>query len=78
MKGKYTTMNNPYLYDKLLQNHRQELLQEAEQQRMLAQLPQHHPQLMQQVGRRFAAFFMSLQFSNKKMEQSTRTVTGHL
>jgi hypothetical protein len=71
-------MYNPYLYDKLVQNHRQELLQEVEQQRMLAQLPRHQPQLIQNVARRFAAFFMSLQFSNKKVEQSVKTSTGHL
>jgi hypothetical protein len=71
-------MYNPYLYDKLIQNHRQELLQEAEQQRMLAQLPRQHPQLMQNIASRFAAFFTSLQFSNNKLEQSARTVTGNL
>ena len=71
-------MFNPYLYEKLTQSHRQELLQEAEQQRMFAQLPQRHPQLMQNVTRRLAAFFLKLSFSVKKAEQSTRPVTGQL
>jgi hypothetical protein len=71
-------MFNPYLYEKLTQSHRQELLQEAEQQRMLAQLPQRHPQLMQNVTRRLAAFFLKLSFSVKKAEQSTRSATGEL
>ena len=71
-------MYNPYLYEKLAQAHYQELLQEAEQQRMLAQLPRRHPQLMQNVARRLAAFLMSLPFPTKKVVQSARTVTGQL
>ena len=71
-------MYNTYLYDKMVQNHRQELLQEAEQRRLLAQSPQHRPQLMQNVARRFAAFFTHLQFSNKKVEQPMRTATDQL
>jgi hypothetical protein len=71
-------MYNQYLYEKLTQAHHQELLQEAEQRRMLAQMPRRHPQLMQHVARRCVAFFMSLQFSTKKVKQSARTVTGQL
>jgi hypothetical protein len=71
-------MYNPYLYEKLAQAHYQELLQEAEQQRMLAQLPRRHPQLMQNVARRLAAFLMSLLFPTKGVVQSARTVTGQL
>ena len=71
-------MFNPYLYDKLAQSHHQELLLEAEQQRMLAQLPRRHPQLMQNVTRRLAAFLLKLPISGKKVEQSTRSATGQL
>jgi hypothetical protein len=71
-------MSNPYLYEKLVQAHYQELLQEAEQQRMLAQLPRHHPSLTQNVTRRLGAFLMSLPFSGKKVEQPARTITGQL
>ena len=71
-------MFNPYLYDKLAQSHHQELLQEAEQQRMLAQLPRRHPQLIQNAARRFVAFLMSLPFSANEMNHSRRTVTGEL
>jgi hypothetical protein len=77
-KGNYPKMSNPYLYEKLVQAHYQELLQEAQQQRMLAQLPRHHPQLMQNVARRLAAFLVSLPFSVKKVEQPERRVTGQL
>ncbi len=77
-KGNYPKMSNPYLYDKLVQAHYQELLHEAEQQRMLAQLPQRQPHLMRNVARRLAAFLMSLPFSTKKVVQPARKVTGQL
>jgi hypothetical protein len=77
-KGTSPKMYNPYLYEKLAQAHRQELLQEAEQQRMLAQLPRRHSQLMQNVARRLAAFLMNLPFPAKKVEQPASTVTGQL
>jgi hypothetical protein len=72
MKGNYPKMSNPYLYEKLAQAHYQELLHEAEQQRMLAQLPQSHPHLMQNVARQLAAFLMSLPFSTNKVVQPAR------
>jgi hypothetical protein len=77
-KGNHPKMHNPYLYEKLAQAHYQELLQEAEQQRMLAQLPRRHPQLMQNVTRRLAAFLMSLPFLTQKVEPPVRRVTGEL
>ncbi len=77
-KGNDATMYNTYLYEKMVQNHRQELLHEAEQRRMLAQSPLHQPQFMKNLANRFAAFFMGLQFSNKQMEQPARTATSQL
>ena len=77
-KGNYPKMYNSYLYEKLAQAHYQELLQEAEQQRMLAQLPRRHPQLMQNVARRLADFLMNFPFPAKKVVQSARTVTGQI
>jgi hypothetical protein len=71
-------MYNTYLYDKAVQNHRQELLKEAEQQRLLSQLSPQKPQLMQYVAKQFATFFKSVQLSNKKVEQSVRPATGQL
>ena len=71
-------MFNPYLYDKLAQSHHQELLQEAEQQRMLSQLPRRHPQLMQKVTRRLAAVVLNFPISVKKVKLSTRSATGQL
>lgn len=71
-------MSNPYINEKLAQAHYQELFHEAEQQRMLAQLPRRHPQLMGNVAGRLAAFLMSLPFSAKKMVQPARKATGQL
>ena len=73
-----STMYNTYLYDKMVQNHHQELLKEAEQQRMLSQLSPDKPQLTQYVAEQFAALFKSLHLSNKKVKQSVRPATGQL
>lgn len=70
-------MYNPYLYEKLAQARHQELLQEAGQQRLVAQMPRRHPQVMQHAARRFAAF-MRLPFFARKVGQSTRMATGQL
>ena len=71
-------MYNTYLYEKLTQAHQQELLQEAEQRRMLAQLPRRHPHLMQNVIRQLAALLLKLPFSAKKVERSMSPITGQL
>ena len=71
-------MSHLYLYEKLAQAHYQELLHEAEQQRMLAQLPRRRPTLIQNVTRQLATFLKSLPFSDKKGEPSARTVSGQL
>jgi hypothetical protein len=71
-------MYNAYLYEKLAQDHQQELVQEANQQRLLAQLPRRHPHLMQNGVRQLAAFFMRLPFSVRQVEQSARPATGQL
>lgn len=71
-------MLHPHFYEKLAQVRYQELLQEAEQQRMLAQLPRRHPQLMQNVVRRLAALLKNLPFFAKKVELPVRRVTGEL
>lgn len=70
-------MYNPYINEKLAQVHHQELLHEAEQQRLFSQLPRRHPQLMQNLARRFATF-ISLPFSAKKVAQPARMATGQL
>lgn len=59
-------MSNHYLYEKLAQARYQERLREAEQERMLAQLPRHHPHLVRNV----ADFLMCLYISAKKALQA--------
>jgi hypothetical protein len=71
-------MFNPYFHEKLVQAHHQELLHEAEQQRMLAQLPRRHPQMPQNVAQRLAVFLKNLHFSAKKVGQPAERVTGQL
>ena len=71
-------MYNPYLYEKLANTHRQELLQEAKQQCLFAQMPRHHSQARQNPVRRLAAFLMRLPLSSKKVGQPARMATGQL
>jgi hypothetical protein len=78
MKGTYPKMFNPYLYEKLAQTHYQELLQEAEQQRMLIQLPRRHPHLIHTIIKQLATYRLTPPFFAKSVKQSTRTVTGQL
>jgi hypothetical protein len=71
-------MLHPDIYDKLTQAHHHDLFHEAEQQRMLAQLPRRHPQLLQSVARRFVAFFTNPPFFVKKVERLERAITRPL
>jgi hypothetical protein len=71
-------LNNLYLYNKMLQKHDRELLQEAEQQRMLAELPRRHSSLKKYVAGRRAALRVSLPFSTRQGEPGARTATSQL
>jgi hypothetical protein len=68
---------NPYLYEKLVQAHQQELLHEAEQQRLLAHLPHHSPSMLATFVSRLRAFLLR-PASAKPAELPARTVTGQL
>jgi len=70
--------NNLYLYNKMLQHHDRELLQEAEQQRMLAELPRPQSSLKKYITGRRAAIRASLPFSTRQGNQGARTATGQL
>jgi len=70
--------NNLYLYNKMLQQHDRELLQEAEQQRMLAELPRPQSSLKKYITGRRAAIRASLPFSTRQGNQGARTATGQL
>ncbi len=49
---------NPYLYEKLAQAHHQELLREAEQQRLVARLSHRSPSMIGTVVSRLRAFLV--------------------
>ena len=68
---------NPYLYEKLVQAHQQELLHEAEQQRLLAHLPRRAPSMLAAFASRLRAF-LPRPTSAKPAELHARTVTGQL
>jgi hypothetical protein len=68
---------NPYLYEKLVQAHQQELLREAEQQRLLASLSPRSPSMINTVASRLRAFLVR-PASAKPAELHVRTATGKL
>jgi hypothetical protein len=67
---------NPYLYEKLVQAHQQELLREAEQQH-LARLSLRSPSMIDTVVSRLRAFLVR-PVSAKPAELDVRTATGKL
>ncbi len=69
---------NPYLYEKIVRVHHDELLRQAEQHRLLAHLPQRHPHPEWNIVARFRAFLAGLTSSSVKVEQPVRTPTGQL
>jgi hypothetical protein len=71
-------MYHPYLQEQVAHAHHQELLREAEQQRLLQQLPRRHPHLVQAMIARWNAFLTTLPGSARQAESQVRTVTGKL
>ena len=67
---------NPYLYEKFVQTHQQELLREAEQMR-LARLSPRSPSVINTVLSRLHAFLVR-PVSPKPAERNVRVVTGEL
>jgi hypothetical protein len=71
-------MYNPYLQEQVAHAHYQELLREAEQERLLRQLPRRHSRLVQAMIGQWNAFLMALPWSVKPAELQMRTTTGKL
>jgi hypothetical protein len=69
---------NPYLYEKYVRVHHDELLREAEQHRLLAQLPGHNSHHMRNIATRFRAFLAGFSSSSVKAAQPSRALTGQL
>ncbi len=71
-------MPNPYLYEKYIQVHHNELLREAEQYRLLAQRPGRDTNFVRNVATRFRAFLAGFSSSSMKAAQPSRALTGQL
>jgi hypothetical protein len=69
---------NPYLYEKLAQAHHQELLREAEQQRLVARLSHRSPSMLGTVVSRLRAFLVVRSAPAKPAELHVRAATGKL
>jgi hypothetical protein len=68
----------PYLQEQAAFAHYQELLREAEQERLLRQLPHHHSRVVQAMIGQWNAFLMALPWSVKPAKLQMRTTTGKL
>ena len=60
-------MSYNYLREKFIEAHRQDLLREAEQQRMLEDLPRHSSSLIRDMAGKLAAFVIVLGTSLKRL-----------
>ena len=65
---------NFYLIEKASEAHRQELLREAERERLLAQLPRHHGSVSRHAAGKLAAPLLWLGASLKRFEQKSPTI----
>ena len=59
-------MPNPYFNEQLAQAHRQVLLQEAQQEQLLAQFPQSHHNLVQYITAKLNVFSLAIEKRLKK------------
>jgi hypothetical protein len=71
-------MYHPYLQEQVARAHYQELVREAEQQRLLQQLPRRHPRLLQVMIAGWNALLTALLRLPKQVEPHMRTTTGEL
>ena len=65
---------NFYVIEKASEVHRQELLKEAERERLLVQLPQHHWSISRQAAGKLAVLLLWLGTSLKRFEQKSPTI----
>jgi hypothetical protein len=60
-----------YLYEKALEVHSQELLRQAEQERLLKQLPRHHRSMIKLAAGKLGILLLKLGARLKQIEQSS-------
>ena len=65
---------NYYSIEKAYEAHRQELLGEAERERLLAQLPHHHESVSRQVVGKLGVLLLWLGARLKQFEQKSPTI----
>jgi hypothetical protein len=65
---------NFYLLEKAYEAHRQELLREAERERLLAQLPRHRGRVSRHVAGRLGALLLWLGAKLRQFEQKSPTI----
>jgi hypothetical protein len=65
---------NFYLIEKASEAHRQELLREAERERLLAQLPRHRGSVSRYAAGKLAALLLWLGARLKQFEQKSPTI----
>jgi len=69
---------NIYLYHKALEEHYQDLLREAEKQRLLAQLPRHRRSMSRRVAGKLGVLLLKLGARLKQFEQSPTSFEDHI
>ena len=69
---------NIYLYQKAHEAHYQDLLREAEKERLLAQLPRHRWSMIKRVTGKLGVLLLKLGGRLKQFEQSPTFLEDHL
>ena len=71
-------MSNPYLYEKAAQAHREDLVREAEQQRLLARLPRHRWSMSRYAVGKLSMLLLKLGTRLKQFEQPPSALEEHV
>jgi hypothetical protein len=66
-----------YLYEKAHEIHYQELLRQAEQERLLKQLPRHHRSMFKLAAGKLGILLLKLGARLKQIEQSPTLLEDH-
>ena len=69
---------NMYLYHKAYEAHSQNLLREAEKERLLAQLPRHRWSMIKRAAGKLAVLLLKFGARLKQFEQSPTLLEDHL
>ena len=69
---------NMYLYEKAYEEHSQDLLREAEMERMIAQLPLHRLSMSRRVAGKLGVLLLKLGTQLKQFEQSQNALEKHI